>query len=42
MKAPIFCRTSGQRIGSCSCYRCRPVGHSAVVVKQQRTKPKEI
>ncbi|MDF2792338.1 MAG: hypothetical protein K0S85_91 [Pseudomonas orientalis] len=25
MKAPIYCRTSGQRIGGCFCYRCRPV-----------------
>jgi hypothetical protein len=24
MKAPIYCRTSGQRVGGCSCYRCRP------------------
>lgn len=24
MKAPVYCRTSGERIGGCKCYRCRP------------------
>ena len=24
MNAPTYCRTSGQRIGSCKCLRCTP------------------
>jgi predicted amidohydrolase len=24
VNAPTYCRTSGQRIGICDCYRCRP------------------
>jgi hypothetical protein len=25
MNAPTYCRTSGQRIGSCKCLRCTPI-----------------
>lgn len=25
MKTPIYCRTSGQRVGACPCLRCHPV-----------------
>lgn len=31
MKAPVYCRTSGERIGGCKCYRCRP--------SEQKSKP---
>lgn len=24
MMAPVYCRTSGRRVGDCKCYRCRP------------------
>lgn len=25
---PIFCRTTGKRIGTCDCLRCKPVKES--------------
>lgn len=29
MNAPTYCRTTGQRVGTCQCLRCKPVQEPA-------------
>ncbi len=35
MNRPTYCRTTGERIGTCDCYRCRPIAPAKPKEKKQ-------